>query len=58
MVVRELAKYKLDLVRVRKVRRDKEGTVIAGAYISSYGKGSENHQLGTGFFAPHNNISS
>jgi hypothetical protein len=29
----ELARYKLDLVRVQKVRLDKEGAVRAGNYI-------------------------
>ena len=38
MVARELARYKLDLVGARDVRRDKEGTVRAGAYISLYRK--------------------
>jgi hypothetical protein len=57
-VARELAKYKLDLVGVQKVSWDKEGTVRAGEYTFFYGKGQENHQLGTGFFcAPENSIS-
>ena len=47
--VRELARYKLD-VGVQKVRWDKGGTVRAGDYNFFYGKGSENYQLGTGFF--------
>ena len=47
---RELARYKLDLVGVREVRRDKGGTVRAWDYNFFYGKGNENHQLGTGFF--------
>jgi hypothetical protein len=56
-VARELVKYKLGLVGVRKIRCDKEGTVRAGVYISLYEKVSENHQFGTRFFVHHRIIS-
>jgi hypothetical protein len=46
---RELARYKLDLVRVHEVRWEKEATVKAGDCSFFYGKRNENHQLGTGF---------
>jgi hypothetical protein len=49
-ISRELARYKLDLVRVPEVRWEGGGTEPAGEYRLLYGKGDEKHELGTGFF--------
>jgi exonuclease III len=55
VAVREFARYKLHLVQ--EVRWNKEGTVEAGDYSFSNGKGNENHQLGKGFFVHHRIVS-
>ena len=47
---RELGRYKLDVVGVQEVSWDKGGTVREGDYDFFYGKGNDNHQLGTVFF--------
>jgi hypothetical protein len=39
------------------VRWDKVGTVRAGDFFFSYGRGDENHQLGTGFLLHHRIVS-
>jgi hypothetical protein len=45
----------LDLVGIQEVRWDEDITEPAGEYTFFYGKGNENHELGTGFFV-HNII--
>jgi hypothetical protein len=48
-VSKELSKYKLHLVGVQEVRWEGGDTELAGEYTFSYGKGNENHGLGTVF---------
>ena len=55
--VRELARYKLDLVGMQEVRWDKGGTVRAGDYNFLCGKGNENQQTGTGICVHHRTVS-
>ena len=52
-----MARYKLDLVGVQEVRWNREGTVRPGDYNFFYGKGNDNHQVGTGFFVRHRRVS-
>jgi exonuclease III len=46
---RNIKVYVRDLVEVQEVRWDRGGTESAGYYTFSYGKRSENQELGTGF---------
>jgi hypothetical protein len=49
-IAREIAKNKLDLVRIQGVRWDRRGNEPAGDYTFFYGSDSGNHILGTGYF--------
>jgi hypothetical protein len=49
-VSRELARYKLDSVVVQEVRYEGGGTEPERECTFFYGKGIENHELGTVFF--------
>jgi hypothetical protein len=50
VVGEEISKYNLDLFGIQEVRWDGGDTERAGEYTYFYGKGTENHELVTGFF--------
>jgi exonuclease III len=56
-VARELGWYKLDLVGVQEVRREKGGIERAGDYTFFYGQGNGDHQFGTGFLVHKRTVS-
>jgi hypothetical protein len=49
-VSRELCRYKTDLVGVQEVKCEGDFTEPASEYTFFYGKGNEDHELGTVFF--------
>jgi hypothetical protein len=48
-VAEEISKYKLGLMGIQEVRWDRGGMEPTGEYTFFYGKGNENHELGTFF---------
>jgi hypothetical protein len=46
---KEISKYKLSLVGLQEVRWNTGGTELSDEYTCLYGKGNENHELGTVF---------
>jgi hypothetical protein len=54
---KELSKHELDFVGMREVRWEGGGTESEGEYTLFYGKGNENHKIGTGLFLHKSNIS-
>jgi hypothetical protein len=54
-VAKVISNCKFLLVGVQEIRWGRDGNKPTGEYTFLYGKGNENHELGTGFFCTQKN---